>query len=66
MQGTAQARVVLPALPSDCRAQEPHAALTVGAEVRSILKRERNALDSANARVGRCAGFYDSTVEEFQ
>jgi len=62
VQGTAQARVTLPAYPEDCRAKEPHAALTEGAEIRSILKRERAALDRQNARTDRCATFYDDTA----
>lgn len=57
--GRASARVTLPDYPEDCRKLEPHASLAVGAEVRSILKRERMALDRANSRVGRCSGFYD-------
>ncbi len=54
-----EARVSLPALPDDCRATEPHAPVSEGAEIRSILKRERTQLDKANARVGRCAEHYD-------
>lgn len=57
--GRAAAQVTLPDLPDDCRRMEPHAALAPGAEARSVLKRERGATDRANARVGRCAGFYD-------
>lgn len=38
---------------------ESHAALTEGAEVRSILIRERAQLDRQNARTGRCAAYYD-------
>lgn len=64
--GTVKAAVNLPALPDDCRASEPHAALTTGAELRSVLKRERGALDRANARTGRCAGFYDDVKSNFQ
>lgn len=64
--GTVKAAVTLPALPDDCRASEAHATLTVGAELRSILKRERSALDRANARTGRCADFYDDTKERFK
>lgn len=57
--GAARAGIVLPDLPEDCRRQEPHAELVVGAEVRTVLRRERSALDRQNARGGRCAGFYD-------
>jgi hypothetical protein len=60
-QGRTAAGVTLPALPDDCRVKEPHAALSVGAEARLAIKAERRATDRANARVGRCAGFYDAT-----
>ncbi|KAB2784086.1 hypothetical protein F9K99_03870 [Brucella anthropi] len=59
-QGKAQARIVPAEYPDDCRKNEPHAPLIEGAEVRSILKRERAALDRQNARTDRCAEFYDS------
>ncbi len=59
-RGTAEARVVLPDWPADCAVRESHAPLVVGSEIRSILKRERSALNRANARVGRCAEFYSS------
>ena len=62
-QGMAQARVTLPDYPDDCRAREVHAALAEGAEIRSILKRERDALDRQNARTDRCAGFYDDVAK---
>jgi hypothetical protein len=60
-KGVAAARVHLPALPDDCRYLEPHAPISVGDEVRSVLKAERRQLDKANARVGRCADHYDAT-----
>lgn len=59
VQGTAQARVSLPRYPDDCRMKEVHAALAAGVEIRSILKRERAALDRQNSRTDRCAQFYD-------
>lgn len=40
--------------PEDCARTEPHATIVVGAEVRSVLKRERAALDRQNARTQRC------------
>ncbi len=58
-QGAAAARVALPALPEDCSRHEPHAPLLAGAELRSVLKRERAAVDRGNARVDRCAAHYD-------
>jgi len=64
--GIAQARVVLPPYPDDCRVKEIHAQLKAGAEVRSILKRERAALDRQNARTARCAKFYDSLQAELK
>jgi hypothetical protein len=39
--------------------KEPHAPLSVGEEARVAIRMERRATDRANARVGRCAGFYD-------
>lgn len=61
-----QARVSLPDWPEDCSRHEPHAALTAGAELRSVLKRERAALDRSNNRVTRCADTYDGIKESFQ
>jgi len=40
--------------------------MKVGDEARAVLKRERGQLDKANARVGRCAGFYDTTRKAFE
>ena len=62
-KGIAEARVTLPDLPDDCRKKEPHAPVVVGAEARSIIKRERAALNRQNARTGRCAAFYDDVKE---
>jgi hypothetical protein len=59
VQGSASAGVDLPDLPPDCRVKEPHAPLSVGEEARVVIRMERRATDRANARVGRCAGFYD-------
>lgn len=64
-QGTIKASVVLPDYPQDCRVLTPHAALDVGAELRSVLVRERGQLDRANARVGRCADFYDDVASKY-
>lgn len=57
---------MLPAWPNDCRALEAHAALKEGDEVRSVLIRERGQLDKANARVGRCSGFYDNLKSKME
>lgn len=62
-KGVAAARVTLPALPDDCRYIEPHAAIAVGDEARSVLKAERRHLEKANARVWRCANHYDATAK---
>lgn len=58
-KGQAQAGVLLPALPDDLRRQEPHAAVTEGQSVISILARERQALDRANGRQQRTVEFYE-------
>jgi hypothetical protein len=52
-RGQAQARVTLPDAPAELRKQEAHAAIAEGMEALSVLKRERAALDRANARIGR-------------
>jgi hypothetical protein len=64
-QGTIKASVVLPDYPQDCRALTPHAAIDVGAELRSVLVRERGQLDKANSRVGRCADFFDDVKSRY-
>lgn len=60
-----EATVDIPNLPADCRIREPHAPLVKGSEVRSVLKRERAALEKANSRIDRCAKFYDEVRERF-
>ncbi|MBX4868162.1 hypothetical protein HJA85_14500 [Rhizobium bangladeshense] len=64
-KGQAQAGVRLPPLPDDLRKQEPHAPVAEGQPVISILARERQALDRANARVGRWQLFYDDIRTKF-
>ncbi|PCK81250.1 hypothetical protein [Rhizobium sophoriradicis] len=64
-KGTAQAGVLLPALPDDLRKQEPHAAVTEGQPLISILARERQALDRANARQARTVQFYDDLTSRY-
>jgi hypothetical protein len=61
-RGELQAGLNLPDLPADCRVMEPHAPVVVGGEAISGWQRERAATDRANARVGRCAGFYDAAT----
>ncbi|NNH67838.1 hypothetical protein [Rhizobium laguerreae] len=64
-QGKTAAGVLLPALPDDLRKQEAHAAVTEGQPVISILARERQALDRANARQGRTVNFYDDVASKY-
>lgn len=64
-QGQIQAGIALPAWPDDCRKQEPHASVEVGSELRSVLVRERGALDRQNARTGRCAALYEEIKTKF-
>ncbi|PST19709.1 hypothetical protein C7U61_14545 [Rhizobium sp. JAB6] len=65
-KGIIKAGTNLPPLPDDCRKKEPHTAVRVGDELRSVLVRERGALDRANARGERCASFYDDTKAGFE
>lgn len=62
-RGVTQAQLYLAELPDDCRKEEPHAALVEGYEVRTVLKRERKALERANDRVIRCSDFYDTVKQ---
>ncbi|WP_319495995.1 hypothetical protein [uncultured Cohaesibacter sp.] len=65
-QGIAEARAILPKLPEQCRKEFAHAGLTVGGEIRSVLKRERRQLDLANATIRACAVQYDKLREELR
>ncbi|MDR9781576.1 hypothetical protein [Rhizobium redzepovicii] len=64
-KGQAEAGVLLPELPDDLRRQEPHAAVVEGQPVISILARERQALNRANARQGRTVKFYDDLTARY-
>ncbi|MBX5089337.1 hypothetical protein [Rhizobium lentis] len=64
-KGAAQAGVLLPALPDDLRRQEPHAPIVEGQPLISILARERQALDRANARQQRTVLFYDDLTKKY-
>ncbi|MBX5082180.1 hypothetical protein HJB56_05190 [Rhizobium lentis] len=64
-QGQVRAPIALPVYPDDCRKKEPHADVAVGAELRSVLIRERAALDRQNARMGRCAAFFDDVKSRY-
>lgn len=54
----ALARPPLPDLPADCRRAEA-SGVKVGDRLDVALLKSERALGAANARVGRCAGFYD-------
>jgi hypothetical protein len=61
-QGALSAGITLPPWPAECRIAEPHASIHTGDELRALLKRERAALNRANARTKRCAEFYDDLL----
>jgi hypothetical protein len=63
--GATKARIDLPAQPDDCRQKEEHAAITEGAEARTVLRRERAALDRQNARSDRCWTFNEDVRTRF-
>jgi len=44
---------------------QPHFAIVEGVEARSVIVGERGALNKSNARVKRCAGFYDGVRTSF-
>ena len=62
-KGKASAGIDIGRLPDDCYVTEAHAPLLIGPDARSILKRERAALDRQNARTIRCADFFDDLAE---
>jgi hypothetical protein len=64
-QAQIRAGIILPDWPADCRAKEPHAAVSMGDELRAVLRREQAALDRQNARTGRCGDFYDNVKTKF-
>lgn len=64
--GTVGAGVTLPDLPDRCHTSFPHAALTEGAELVAILKRERAQLDGANRTIIACAEFYLQVKSELE
>lgn len=65
-QGQTQAGIQLPALPDDMRKLEAHAPVTEGQPVISILARERQALERANARQQRTISFYDDIKTKYE
>jgi hypothetical protein len=58
-KGTTQAADDLPDMPPECYQDQPHAVIAPGMEARSVIARERQATDQANASKRRCVGgFY--------
>ena len=64
--GQSRARVSLPDWPLDCRKLEAHAELALNQDAIVALKREREALNYENARVARCAKFYDKLAKRLK
>lgn len=64
-QGQLKAGIALPDYPDDLKQSEPHAEVASGAECRSVLARERSALDRQNARGSRGAAWYDDVQRRF-
>lgn len=58
-KGQAQASDGLAPWPTECRRHEPHAPLVSGAEARSTLDRERDALERQWERADYCTTFYE-------
>lgn len=57
-KGRLDAGILMPDLPADCFRKEPYAARRLGDDARIVIRRGDDALDRANARGARCAGFY--------
>ena len=58
--GRAEAGIVLPVLPGECRQAVPHAPARLGEDAVVVLARERAQLDLANGVIRRCADNYDN------
>jgi hypothetical protein len=58
--GRAQAPIILPPWPGECRRAVPHASAAVGDLPVVVLRKERAQLDRANDTLGRCATHYDA------
>lgn len=65
-KGKVDAGVKLADLPADCSKLEAHAGLQAGDEIRSVLVKERGALDRANGRVTRCSAFYNDQKSKLE
>lgn len=55
--GRARAGITIERQPDDCGQPVPHVRVAEGAELRSLLKRERAQLDVANDRIVGCFRF---------
>lgn len=64
-QGQIRAGIHLPDYPADCRKQEPQVPSGAGADAVSVIVGGRSALRRANARVTRCAAFYDDVKTSY-
>lgn len=56
----------LPEWPRACRAGTPHAPVQPGDDAVSVLARERDQLDRANATAAACGAFYDDLRAELR
>lgn len=66
IEGRAKAAIILPVAPAWCRQAVAHASLTEGANVVSVLARERSGLDFANQRAANCWAWYDRAKLELE
>ncbi len=66
-KAVAEANVILPPRPGECaeRRKEAHANLVAGAEVRTVLRNERKALERQYDRQDRCEAFYDEVWKSY-
>lgn len=63
--GTIAAGVDLPDLPAECREKMPRVIPKDGEKWRWVQKRWEIVADGEDARVGRCAAFYDQVDAGF-
>jgi hypothetical protein len=65
-RGALAAGTTLPDLPGDCRHQEPRLPTPqLGQKWRGLYVAANDRIDAGNARVRRCAGFYDGVKVNF-
>ncbi len=65
-RGRAEAGVILPVLPGECRQTVPHAPARLGDDAVVVLARERAQLDLANGVIRRCGANYDNLKAELE